>query len=93
MIKEPSPPLEDFGPNVVTLMEEQPHESTVGAANTLEEGTLAALQEIPKSHQGMKEFLLSMVAANSFDSCGNLLLHDQGSNPITDLEQHDCTTL
>ena len=31
--EEPSPPLEEFFPNDFTLMEEQPHASTVGAAN------------------------------------------------------------
>ena len=74
-------------------MEDQPHASTFGEAHTLEEGTLVALQEIPKSHQGMKEFPLSIVAANSFSSCGNLLLHDQGSNHTATLEKHGCTVL
>ena len=51
-----TPPLEEACDNVVTLIEEQPHVSIVGATNTLEEGTLAALQEVPNAHQGMKRF-------------------------------------
>ena len=43
--------------------------------------------------QGMKGFPHSMVAANSFDQCGDLLLHDQGSNPIATIEQLGCTAL
>ena len=75
-------PLEEACDNAVTLMEEQPHASIVGAANTFEEGTLAALQEVPNAHQGMKRFPHYIVAANSFDQCGYLLLHDQGSNTL-----------
>ena len=74
-------------------MEEQPHASTVGATNTLEEETLAALQEVPKYHQGMKIFPCSIVAENYFDQCGNLLLHDQGSNHTSTIEQLGCTAL
>ena len=74
-------------------MEEQPHALTIGAANTLEEGTLAALQEVPKSHQGMKRFPQSIVAAISFDNCGDFLLHDQGSNHTANLEKQVCTVL
>ena len=40
---ESTPPLEEPCDNVVTLIEEQPHASTVGVAKTLEEGTLIAL--------------------------------------------------
>ena len=85
-------PLEELCPNAVTLMEEWPHASTVGAANTLEEGALSDLQEVPKYHQGMKIFPHSLVAANSFDQCGDLLLHDQGSNHIATIDQLGCTT-
>ena len=74
-------------------MEEQPHASTVGAANTLEEGTLAALQEVPNSHQGMKRFPQSIVAATSFDDGGDLLLHEQGSNHTAIIEKIGCTGL
>lgn len=74
-------------------MEKQPHASTVGATNTFEEGTLVALQEVPNAHQGMKRFPHSIVAANSFDQCGDLFLHDQGSNIIATIEQLGCTTL
>ena len=73
-----TPPLEETCNNVVTLMEEQPHVATVGAANTLEEGTLAALQEVPKSHQGMKIFPLSIVTANHFESCEILFFMTKG---------------
>ena len=38
-------PLEEACDNAVTLMEKQLHASTVGAANTFEEGTLVALQK------------------------------------------------
>ena len=86
-------PLEELCPNTVTLMEEKLHASTVGAANTLEEGTLAALQEVPKYHQGMKIFPQPNFASISFDNCGNLLLHDQGSNPIATIEHLGCITL
>ena len=74
--EKPTPPPEETCDNVVTLIEEHPHASIVGAANTLEEGTLVALQEVPNAHQGMKIFPQSIVAANSFDSCGDLLLYD-----------------
>ena len=84
--EESSPPLEESWTNTITLMEEQPHTSVVGAANTFEDGTLATLQEIPKSHQGMKIFPLSIIAAKPFESCGNFLLYDQGSNHTADLE-------
>ena len=81
-----TPPLEETSDNVVTLMEEHPHASKFGAANTLEEGTLATLQEAPNAHQGMKGFPHYIVTTNSFDQCGDLLLHDQGSNPIATIE-------
>ena len=54
--EEITSPLEEACDNVVPLMEEQPHESTVGASNTFEEGTLAALQEVPNAHQDTKIF-------------------------------------
>ena len=49
--EEITSPLEEACDNVVPLMEEQPHASTVGATNTFEEGTLVALQEVPNAHQ------------------------------------------
>ena len=79
--------------NAIILMEEHPHASTVGAANTFEEGTLVALQEVPNAHQGMKIFPHSIFAANSFDQCGDLLLHDQESNLIATIEQLGCAAL
>ena len=84
--EEITSPLEEACDNTVTLMEKQPHASTVGAANNFEEGTLAALQEVPNAYQDMKIFPHSVVAANSFDQCGDLLLHDQGSNLIATIE-------
>ena len=86
-------PLEELCPKTITLMEEQPHASTVGAAKNLEEGILAALQEVPRDHQGMKIFPHFFVAENSFDQCGDLILHDQGSNPISTIDQLGCTVL
>ena len=59
----------------------------------MEEGTLVTLQEVPNAHQGMKVFPHYIVTANSFDQCGDLLLHDQGSNPLTTIEQLGFTTL
>ena len=41
----------------------------------------------------MKIFPHSIVTATSFDQCGDLLLHDQGSNPIATIEQLGCTAL
>ena len=52
--EEITSPFEEACDNTVPLMEEQPHASKFRAANTLEEGILAALQEVPKHHQGMK---------------------------------------
>ena len=72
--EEITSPLEEACEKAVTLMEEQPHASTVGAANTFEDGTLVALQEVPNAHQGMKIFPHSIVASNSSDQCGDLLL-------------------
>ena len=65
----------------------------LGQPNTLEEGTLAALQEVPNAHQGMKRFPQSIVAATSFENYGDFLLNDQGSNPIATIEQLGCTAL
>ena len=76
--EKPLPPPEETCTNVDTTMEEQPSSSIIGRVYTLEEGTLAALQEVTKHHQGMQIFPHSIVAANYFDQCGYLLLHDQG---------------
>ena len=35
----------------------------------------------------------SIVAENYFDQCGDLLLHDQGSNLIATIEQLGCTAM
>ena len=74
-------------------MEEQRHASTIGTTNTLEEGTLVALQEVPDAPQVMKIFPHSIVAVNSFYQCGDLVLHDQESNLITTIEKLGCTVL
>ena len=47
--EEITSPLEEACENVITLMKEQPHASTVGAADTFEDGTFAALQEVPNA--------------------------------------------
>ena len=59
----------------------------------MEEGNLVALQEVPNAHQGMKIFPQSIVAATSFENCGDFLLNDQGSNPIATIEQLGCIAL
>ena len=62
--EEPSPPLEETYISAVITLEEQPSTSSIGGANTVEEITLAAMQGVPKAHQGMIEFPLSNIAAN-----------------------------
>ena len=74
-------------------MEEQRHASTFVVANTLEEGTLTTLQEVPRDHQGLKRFPLYFIAAKYFDQCGDLVLRDQGSNANATIEQLGCTVL
>ena len=52
----------------------------------VEVGTLAAIQDVPKAHQGMIEFPLSIIAENVLEDCGNLLLHDPESSLTANLE-------
>lgn len=77
--EEPSPPLEVTCTSTDATREEHPLSLAVGGANTLEGGTLAAIQDVPKFHQGMPKFPLSVISVNLMGSCGNLPLHDQGS--------------
>ena len=59
----------------------------------MEEGTLAAIQGVPKSHQGMIEFPLYIIAENILEDCGNMLFHDPGSSLTDNIEKESCTAL
>lgn len=74
-------------------IEEQPSSSIVGEAITPEEGTLVAVQDFPKLYQGMHIFLFPIISTHIMESCGNVPLHDLGSNHIADLEQQTITAL
>ena len=66
-------------------MEDQPSSSAFGGANTLEEGTLAALQDVPKFDQGMPKFPSLIISENIIE--GYTSLHN------ANLEQQKCTSL
>ena len=70
----------------MTTLKDQPSTPAVEGANMVEEGTLAAIQDVPKAYQGMIEFPPSIIAANLFEGCGNLLLHDPESSLTANLE-------
>ena len=80
-------------PSSPLLMEEQPSTSAVEGANIVEEGTLAAIQGVPKAHQGMISCLLSIMEEIFLEDCGNILLHDPGSSLIANLEQQSFIAL
>ena len=67
--EESSPPLEETCTSADTTMEEQPSSLAIGGANTLEEGTLAVIQDVPKFHQGMPNFPSPIVLANTIEGC------------------------
>ena len=58
----PTPPWEEASTSVVIALREQPSTPAVGVAITWKEGVLAALQEIPTSHQGMGIFPLLLIS-------------------------------
>ena len=88
--KKPSPPLEETCISADTTMEEQPSSSSVGEPITLEEGTLVAVQDVPKLYQGMNIFPLPIISAHHMEDCGYMpsgQINDLGSKHIVDLEQ------
>ena len=84
--EKPSPPIEEVCTSTVIALEEHPSTSAVEGANIVEEGTLVAIQVVPKAHQGMIEFPLSNIVANILEDCGNILLHNPESSLTTNLE-------
>ena len=82
--EEPSSPLKETCTSADTTMEDQPSSSKVGGTNTLKEGTLSALQYVPKFHQGMPKFPFPIVSENLMEVC--IPFHDQGSTQTANLE-------
>ena len=71
--------------SVDTTIKQQPSSSIVGKVITPEEGTLVAIQYVPKLYQGMHMFSFSIISAHLMEDCGNMPLHDQGLKNIDDL--------
>ena len=67
-------------------MEGRPSIVVVGSANTMEEGTLGAIQDVPGTHQGMHGFSFVIFSRNIMVNLGELSPHGQGSKHIVDVE-------
>ena len=75
--------------NANAAIEEQSPSSVVGKVITPEEGTLVAIQYVPKLYQGMHIFPFPIISAHHMEDYGNMMsgqMHGLGSKHIADLE-------
>jgi len=85
-------PWEDDCTNAATALEDQPSISIEEEAIALEGKSIAATQIHPKTHQGMAEIPL-FILANHLKNCGNSDGEIQESNHMATLEPHSYTAL